>query len=100
MSIAIKRGAFAQPEAQVCVSCGARHGRCHHTSKLVPVLATHEVNVSNRRWTDGEDDLLIEWYWLEGRSTKTIAQRLTRTVAAVENRIQVLKRERLGRMWL
>lgn len=90
------RDHFAEPRSRVCGSCGSRYGLCQHTSMIVPALANSEAGRPNRTWTEGEDDLLTEMYWLEGASTKTIAQRLTRSIAAVDNRINKLKRRGMG----
>lgn len=95
MSVPLTHTAFAKADAQVCVTCGARYGRCEHTSTMVPARARQEVSAyHSRRWTEGEDDLLIDMHWLDGASTKAIAQRLTRTISSVENRIKRIKRER------
>ena len=95
MSVPQTHTAFAKAEAQVCLTCGARYGRCTHTSDMVPARAMSDMTFAQAsRWTEGEDSLLIEMYWLDGISAKTIAQRLSRSIAAVDSRIHHIKQTR------
>ncbi len=79
---------FANPEAQVCVRCGARYGQCASTETPKPVSLNNRANKRPPAWTEGEDDLLFELYCANGVSITGIANRLARSRSAVLTRLQ------------
>lgn len=73
--------------AHVCGRCGARYGQCEHTEVPKPVDMLNRTGRNAPPWTEGEEDLLIDLYCIEGMSIGGIATRLARSKSAVVTRL-------------
>lgn len=83
---------FSTHEAQVCVKCGARYGRCEHTAVPEPVAPINkgpeprQLTKFKNPWSPSEDALLAE-LWREGETQGYIAKCLKRPITSVASRI-------------
>lgn len=80
---------FSTHEAQVCIKCGARYGRCEHTAEGKPNdwgnlnLERRRYYTSHRQWRSADVERLRVLWNEQGLTSTEIAKQMGRSRAAI-----------------